>query len=346
MKTYRHIIIGGGLAGLYAAYRLVQRGEDFVLLEATAQLGGRVQAIDGLDLGGTWFWAEMQPELDALVRELNLPRFEQYSAGDMVVERSRAEPPMRVRGFYSAPVSYRLVGGMITLIDALAARVPSEHIRLSQPVAALSRENGVTRVQTRNGDIYQAENVLLALPPRLAAQLNYAPALPDKLRQAWEKTSTWMAAHAKYLAVYDRPFWREDGLSGAAFSQQGALGEIHDISLPNGKAALFGFFAVPASARKNAGEAALKQLSRLQLARLFGETAATPEYDVIQDWSQQPFTATAADQVAQPHQSDAPPSRAASGEWADNLQGIASEWSPSFSGYLAGAEEAVRLALA
>ncbi len=54
----------------------------------------------------------------------------------------------------------------------------------------------------------------------------------------------WMAGQAKALAFYDRPFCREAGLSGSAFSQAGPLGEPQDASPPGaGEAALFGFFS-------------------------------------------------------------------------------------------------------
>ena len=36
------VIIGGGLAGLYAAYNLKKRDIPFLLLEAKASLGGRI----------------------------------------------------------------------------------------------------------------------------------------------------------------------------------------------------------------------------------------------------------------------------------------------------------------
>ncbi len=37
-----------------------------------------------------------------------------------------------------------------------------------------------------------------------------------------------MAGHAKVVALYERPFWREQGLSGDAISHCGTLAEIHD----------------------------------------------------------------------------------------------------------------------
>ena len=38
----------------------------------------------------------------------------------------------------------------------------------------------------------------------------------------------------KCLAVYDEPFWREDGLSGQGFAPYGLVSEIYDNSPPSG----------------------------------------------------------------------------------------------------------------
>ena len=54
--------------------------------------------------------------------------------------------------------------------------------------------------------------IALAIPPRLAGDIAYSLALPEKTQQLLDSTPTWMAGHAKFLVVYDEPFWRELGL--------------------------------------------------------------------------------------------------------------------------------------
>ncbi|MFS0906790.1 hypothetical protein AB3N02_27595 [Priestia aryabhattai] len=58
-----------------------------------------------------------------------------------------------------------------------------------------------------------------------------------------------MAGQAKAVAIYDRPFWRELGLSGFVSSWVGPLQEIHDASPDVGSGALFGFLGIPARMR-------------------------------------------------------------------------------------------------
>jgi monoamine oxidase len=353
MTATRFAIVGGGLAGLYAAYLLEQRGiRDYLLVEARTRWGGRIDVAssgaDAFDLGPTWFWPELQPQLDHLVRDLGLASFEQHEAGDMVVERSPNAPPMRTRGYLSSPRSMRLAGGMGALVDALRRRLDPSRLLTGHTVQRLACDGRQVQIEATDADgraVYlHAAQVLLALPPRLAATtLHFAPALPDALARTWRDTSTWMAPHAKYLAVYDTPFWREQGLAGEARSACGPMAEIHDASAASGGAALFGFLGLPAQVRHGIPDDALRAHCRAQLARLFGPRAALPQADFLKDWARDPCTATDADLQGGGEHAAAPPAGVNSGPWRGRLVGIASEWSPQFPGYLAGAVEAAEL---
>lgn len=361
----RIAIIGGGLSGLYAAFLLEQQGiRDYVLLEARPTFGGRILSAsaagqspctDGLDdslgrfdLGPTWFWPTLQPQLDRLVDDLKLERFEQHETGDMLVERSQHEAPRRMRGYAMSPGSMRLVGGMGTLVETLRQRLLPERLALGQRVRRVRCVDQQVELDAEDASgrstTYRVEAVLLAVPPRLAvATIDFTPALPDSLSRDWRNAATWMASHAKYVAVYDTPFWRDQGLSGEARSTAGPLAEIHDASMPGGSAALFGFFGVPANTRKRVHEGGLHAHCRAQLARMFGPQAAQPRAELIKDWATDPLTATAADQDGTAGHGAAPAATAASGIWRGRLLGIASEWSPQFPGYVAGAIDAATL---
>ena len=372
MPTVRIAIVGAGLSGLYAAYWLEQQGiTNYVLLEARDTVGGRIASAsvsgqpasdaatgaeksDRFDLGPTWFWPGYQQQLGRLVEDLGLLSFEQYDTGDTLVERSPHGPPARVQGYANSPASMRLVGGMAALTDALYQRLDATRIHTGHAVRRLrctaqhveldSEDlHGVHGVQG-NTTTWRAEHVLLALPPRLVEHhIQFEPALPSALAQQWRATATWMAPHAKYIAVYDAPFWRDQGLSGEARSAIGPMGEIHDASMPGGSAALFGFLGVPAQVRKSVTEEALRAHCRAQFVRLFGSQAAAPKAEFIKDWAFDPYTATAADLEGAGQHAQAPQATVASGPWSGRVTGIASEWSPQFPGYVAGAVEAAGL---
>ena len=362
MQTARIAIVGAGLSGLYAACLLAQQSlHDYVLLEARDGLGGRIacapasgqtatgaENLDRVDLGPTWFWPGYQHQLARLVDDLGLTSFAQHETGDTVVERSPHELPVRVRGYANSPASMRLTGGMAALTDALHYRLDARRIHTGQTVRRLRCTPQHVELDSENAHgevtIWRAEHVLLALPPRLVEhRIEFEPALPPALARQWRETATWMAPHAKYIAVYDTPFWREQGLSGEARSARGPLGEIHDASMPGGSAALFGFFGVPANVRQSLPDAELKAHCRAQFTRLFGSQAATPKAEFIKDWAFDPFTATADDLQSTGQHAQAPATTASSGPWSGRLTGIASEWSPQFPGYVAGAIEAASL---
>jgi monoamine oxidase len=354
MNSVDTVIVGAGLSGLDAAWLLEKSGQrDYVVLEARPEVGGRVRSIapgdpsstlDRFDLGATWFWPDMQPYVWPLLRELGLEAFAQDDTGDMLIERSPLQSPMRVPGQVALPPAWRVMGGMVSLVDALRQRLPGGHLLTEMTVTAIKRTVAGIQIeavdeqgQTR---IWHADRALLALPPRLVInRIAFEPALPAELERSWARTTTHMAPHAKYLACYDSAFWKEQGLSGQARSMTGPLGEIHDASQP-GFPALFGFLLIPAEQRKRIAPLALLAHCRAQLVRLFGPQAQTPRMEALQDWASEPFTATAECGLLPPSHLATPPLGPSEGPWAGRLVGAGSEWSPDYPGYVAGALDA------
>ncbi len=352
------LIIGGGLAGLAAARLLHRAGIGFQLLEARDRLGGRILSADalgnisddGFDLGPSWFWPGMQPAMAALIAELGLSSIPQHSDGDVIYQRTPGEAPQRFRGMRQEPQSMRLAGGTGAIIRALASSLPEPSIRLNARVVRVARDGQDVEVsligQNGSEQKVRASHVLFALPPRLLeATVSFSPALDAATAQRWRDTPTWMAPHAKFFALYDRPFWRDGGLSGTAQSMVGPLVEIHDATTASGKAALFGFVGVPAKRRLAVGKDALVTAYVQQLASLFGREAANPLATLFKDWAADPLTATAADRVAGGHPS---PDRRpwVGGDWQAHISLAGSETSSTEPGYLAGAVEAAGRAVA
>ncbi len=187
--------------------------------------------------------------------------------------------------------------------------------------------------------------VIAALPPRLLeANITFTPGQDAPTMRRWRETPTWMAPHAKFFALYDRPFWREAGLSGTMQSMVGPMVEMHDATTASGAAGLFGFVGVSAPQRAAIGEAALPRAGSGQLERLRGAPARSPRATLLKDWAADPLTATPADHGAGGH-----PAPVAglwvTGPWRERLALAGSETSPSEPGYLAGAVTAARRAV-
>ena len=319
------LILGGGISGLHTAYQLQKRGINFVLVEARERLGGRIlsknydansaktdSAYDAskpaYDLGPSWFWPG-QKNMESLVHELNLADsvFPQQGSGESLYEDQQGNIQ---KGFHGISMQgiYRMKGGIRQFIVELEKGVTAENIKKSTQVISIEYQNDqIVTSLTENNSVenisYQitSQKIVIALPPRLAmSAIEFKPPLSESRINELNSYATWMAGHAKLLVIYDKPFWLEQGLSGDAVSQLGPMREIHDASShPNNSNengyALFGFIGVPASYRKG-NEDEIKKAAIEQLVRMFGEEAAKPIDVVLQDWAQEPFTATEVDQ--------------------------------------------------
>lgn len=335
------LIVGGGLAGLRLADLLAQRGVDFQLVEGRARFGGRILTADlaggAFDMGPAWFWPG-QPRIAALIDALGLHRFDQFATGAAVFEDQTGQV-RQAHGFAAMAGSHRIVGGFGALIAALVARLPAERLHLNAPLTGVQRSDGTLHATLANGDRISAQQVMLAIPPRIAAHLPLTPSLTETQQDSLRNIPTWMAGHAKALAVYDTPFWRAAGLSGDGSSRRGPMVEIHDASpADGGPGALFGFIGVPVAARQDT--AALRHAVQDQLVRLFGPDAAHPRAVQIKDWALDPLTATAQDHAPlyEHPRYGLPP--ALRDVWDGTLHFGATETAGQFGGFIEGALEA------
>jgi monoamine oxidase len=99
----------------------------------------------------------------------------------------------------------------------------------------------------------------------------------------------------KVLAVYDRPFWRDSGLSGAVLDLDGPFSHCLDVSSPDtGRGVLVSFLA--AGAARELSDAALgarasdarRALFTERAVAWFGPEAAQPRHYRDLDWSSVP----------------------------------------------------------
>jgi monoamine oxidase len=324
---------------------LDQAGRDYQLIEKRGRLGGRMLSeLSGdakFDLGPAWFWPG-QPRMADLAARFGLGVFEQYASGDFRFEDAQGRL-QQGRGAGSMQGSLRVDGGMSAVCDALADALDTRRVHLRTTLDGCTRTPAGLRAVLDTGDEITAQKIVLALPPRLAADIAFTPALPPTATQTMGSVPTWMAGQAKAIAVYDTPFWRAAGLSGDAMSQRGPMVEIHDASPADGSlGALFGFIGVAPQHRRDVE--LLKQAIREQLGRLFGAGAARPRDLLLKDWAFDPATATAADlaPLAAHPRYGLPP--ALHNLWDGALLFGGSEVAPAFGGFLEGALEAAEAA--
>jgi len=339
------LIIGGGLSGLYAGYLLSRKNMPFVILEARGRNGGRILSSEHhgffSDLGPSWYWPEINPKLMHLIQTLHLTGHPQFEKG-----MGRFETPngivQTVRGYAMDPSSWRLTGGMMSLITKLRENIPEAAIKLNHPVCEIEKDSGramvsVGQLEEEPWARFSASKVILALPPRLAAAtILFTPDFTHDFTQAMLRTGTWMAGQAKFYALYEGSSWRQSGLSGQAFSQRGPLGEIHDgSSQGQGPYGLTGFVSIPAAQRYC--EKSLTKAIFSQLAAIYGESTAQPVTFYYQDWAREKFTATQFDQAPMREHPVYQPPAGQSSIWDGIIHFAGSETSTHFGGYLEGA---------
>lgn len=289
-------VIGAGLCGLTCAHLLAAAGAEVALFEAAPRIGGRIHALRDAagtalaDLGPTWVWPPHQPAVARWLDRLDLPTFPQANDGDAVIE-----------GYHPAPIRAplpgqdgmaRIIGGPAALVQAMAAPLPEGALHLNRRITRIELAPDGLILTDAAGTACLATRVVLSTPLRIAAHGIAIPDAPTALMQAMRATPTWMAGQAKAVMLYDRPFWREMGLSGRIASRLGPMTEVHDHSSAMGQPALFGFIGWPPEARS---PAPLDTAIRAQLTRCFGPDAPAPRSLTVQDWSRDPLICTPAD---------------------------------------------------
>lgn len=106
----RTVVVGGGVAGLVAARAAAIRGDDVVLLEASAQLGGRVTSVDvggvRVDVGAESF-ASRGAQVSQLVGALGLVQVDPAPGGAwlQLSDRSVPLPGASVLGIPGSPLA-------------------------------------------------------------------------------------------------------------------------------------------------------------------------------------------------------------------------------------------------
>jgi monoamine oxidase len=177
----------------------------------------------------------------------------------------------------------RVAGGSQAISERMAAELGNAVV-LSAPVERVE-QNGTAVLVHAGGATTSARRAILAMPPALTTRIRFSPGLSSRRDQL----ARWMASGAltKCTAVYEHPFWREDGLSGAAVSDAGPVETTFDNSPPDGSpGVMLGFIPGPAAtehARKPESERRRVVLDCF--ARMWGEPARAATAYFEQDWA-------------------------------------------------------------
>ncbi len=186
----------------------------------------------------------------------------------------------------------RFVGGS-QLIALKIASALGNRVVLSSPVRQIVQEGGGVTVHSDKVTV-NAKQAIVAVPPALAVRIDYEPILSfqrDQLMQRYGQGTL-----TKVFVVYDRPFWRDQGLTGTAVDTGGPVSATFDDSPPNlsggqGPGIILGFVGGD-NARSYAGlSPAARQAAVLnQFANYFGPQAQNARAFYETAWSGEQWT--------------------------------------------------------
>ena len=186
----------------------------------------------------------------------------------------------------------RIDGGSVLVSERLAREVRAQGapVILGAAVRGIRQRPHGVDVSTRDGRVFTAERVLVTLPPTLAGRLEYEPALPPWRDQLTQQVP--MGSVIKLFAVYETPFWRDQGLSGQVGSDTGPVKVTFDNSPPGyAQGILLGFLEGEEGRVWSRRSAAERRAVFLEcLVGYFGERARDPIEYLEQDWSAEEFS--------------------------------------------------------
>ena len=177
----------------------------------------------------------------------------------------------------------RVVGGSQLISLRLAERL-GDRVSLSAPVREIRWDDDSVVVEAE-GLIAEGRRAIVAVPPNLTTSIRFRPALPAwRMRMA---QSLSQGSINKVLAVYETPFWREEGLSGQGFAPYELVRELYDNSPPSASAGVLLTFLAGENAER-AGRLGDEERRREVLegmAKYVGSRALEPVGYIETDWS-------------------------------------------------------------
>jgi monoamine oxidase len=124
---------------------------------------------------------------------------------------------------------YYFAEGIQSIFERIADSLGNKLV-LNSPVISIEHSENQVIVQT-NQSQYQCRKLILALPPQLIGKMLINPALPENYSSALSTLQTGKVV--KMIGIYQKPWWREDNLSGTITSPDSDIDLVIDSSHPS-----------------------------------------------------------------------------------------------------------------
>lgn len=175
----------------------------------------------------------------------------------------------------------RVSEGSATVALRMAAGL--RDVRLATPVTRIAVGGPGVVVTTRSGEELEADVVVLAVPAGPARDLGITGVSDERLHSLRRQRHAWAA---KFVAAYDRPFWR-DAAQNALSESEGVLGS----TWPQQEGVLSALVPPERYAAFAATDAATRTREALdQIAVMYGPAATAPIGTWTRLWGTDPWT--------------------------------------------------------
>ena len=193
-----------------------------------------------------------------------------------------------VTGVQGGALQDKFVGGAWQIPKRMAEQL-GDRVVLNAPALAVDQDSSGVTVITQAAR-YRARHVIMAVPPAFASRITWNQPLPSRRHALLDRMH--MGSVIKIHLAYERPFWRHQGLSGAAASTDRCVNVVFDQSIgDDGIGVLVGFMDGDTALRMSAlSESNRREQAVADMVHYFGPQAANPIGYVEHDWTQETWS--------------------------------------------------------
>ncbi|CAF1341491.1 unnamed protein product [Adineta ricciae] len=196
----------------------------------------------------------------------------------------------------------KIKGGSQQISEKLLEKIGSDKVLLQTPVQKIvQNDDGIVEITTIGDQIkFQCRKVILAIPPSQIIPIQFEPMLPGYKREMLKHMP--IGSYIKFIFIFDKAFWRDDGLSGEVVSDGsfaplglsiGPMTYLIDGTTSYGTPALLGFIGGRCAAVWTSVTREERRKGLLEcLSRYFGGqkvSAHLIEY-AEKDWNLEPYS--------------------------------------------------------
>jgi len=170
-----------------------------------------------------------------------------------------------------------------------SSKESGDWLLLSSPVRQITQDETSVTVTADKATI-KAKRVVVAIPPNLANDIDYAPLLPSTRMELLRHMPAGQCT--KFITVYSEPFWRKRGLSGEVTAPDEFIQMTLDTSPPGENVGVLMSFAFSKEAMQLAELPEEERYKHVitAMAKRFGLEAVKPIHYFEHDWSRDRWT--------------------------------------------------------